>query len=431
MPLALIVLCNRYADSVDGIHFLGPDQIMPLPLLESSFSAPRARARAAPRAPRVCFSLPYAGQLLDGGRGYFGGAEVRGTTFLRGLASRNLFDVRAVVIGGTRAPVTSADGFTVHFRPDVPWHVGQQDDVARSVWADVDADVYVAFGANEATAELARFCMARGRALVLSIASDAAFDPFVYEGSTERDPYGIPGHFIWYAIHHADEVVVQTERQQSLFQAREGRAATLIRNPAPSVARSDARVAPAYGGRMLWIGRIDPNKRHAEALALAAALPHRTMIMVCNDIHSLGQRSIDELEVALPNLMLADQVALPDIDGLFRFSDVLVNTSVVEGFPNTFLQAGMHGIPIASMSFDPDGMLSSHGCGRVANGTRADLARVVESLLTNTIDYARAASANARWLRERHDPDGRVTELASVVERAFAHHTRQPGAVTR
>ena len=390
-----------------------------------------SRDRAAVRVPRVCFSLPYARQLLDGGSGYFGGAEVRGTTFLRGLAAQGAFDVHAVVIGDARTAVQDAEGFRMHFRPDLPWHAGQQDDATRSVWADVDADVYVAFGANEATAELARFCRARGRSLVLSIASDAAFDNIVYEGSTERDPYGIPGHFLWFAMHHADEVVVQTERQQALFLAREGRPATLIRNPAPSTARSEPRPAPAYGGRVLWIGRIDPNKRHVEALALAAALPHRTMIMVCNDIHSLGQRSIDELEAALPNLMLADQVALPDIDALFRFSDVLVNTSIVEGFPNTFLQAGMHGIPIASMSFDPDGMLATHGCGSVANGTRADFARVVETLLTNSTRYANAASANASWLRERHDPAGRVAELADVVRRALAQHARRPPVFAR
>jgi glycosyltransferase involved in cell wall biosynthesis len=383
------------------------------------------RTQISPSAPRVCFSLPYASQLLGGARGYFGGAEVRGATFLRGLAQRGVFDVRVVVIGGAQAPVVGTDGITRHFRPDVPWDVGHQDDATRSVWADVDADVYVAFGANEATAELARFCTARGRAFVLSIASDAAFDAAVYEDSTARDAYSIEGHYIWYAMHHATEVVVQTERQQALFYAREGRPASLIRNPAPSTARSAPRREPAFGGRMLWIGRVDPNKRFPDALALAAALPHRQLIMVCNDINSIGQRSLDELQRALPNLMLADQVALPDIDALFRFSDVLVNTSVVEGFPNTFLQAGMHGIPIASMSCDPDGMLATHGCGCVADGTRADFARAVESLLTDSTAYASAAAANAQWLHERHDAADRVAELATVVHRALTRQTTQ------
>lgn len=391
-------------------------------LLEISIAPP---VQASGRRSRVCFSLPYARKLLDGGSGYFGGAEVRGTTFLRGLARLDEFEVHVVVVGAEQPPVVNPAGFTMHFRPDLPWDPGNHDDATRSVWAAVDADVYVSFGANQATAELGRFCARHGSALLLSIASDAAFDPFVYEGSQELDPYGVPGHFIWFAMHHAHEVVVQTERQHAQFVARMARSATVIRNPAPTSSRAAARTAPAYQGRILWIGRIDPNKRFVEALALAAALPHRPMIMVCNDIRSLGPGTIAELEAKLPNLMLADQVALEDVDALFHFSDVLVNTSVVEGFPNTFLQAGMHGIPVVSMSFDPDGMLSTHGCGRVADGTRDGLARSVERLLSTPVAYRAAAVANARWLRERHDPAGRVAELATAVRRTLAAHPRR------
>jgi len=392
---------------------------MPASVLRASAPTSAADARV-----RVCVSLPYGRQLLLGGASYFGGAEVRGATFIVGLASDPALDVHVMVMGAETAPVVRPDGITMHFRPDVPWYAGHQDDPDRSVWAEVDAEVYVAFGANEATAELARFCHAHGSALLLSLASDVSFDPFVYEGSLEQDKYGVAGHFIWYGMHHAHEVMVQTDRQAALFLAREHRTATVIRNPAPSASRSPARMAPEYGGRMLWIGRTDPNKRYMEALALAAALPHRPMIMVCNDIHSLGPAMIAELEAKLPNLMLADQVALEDVDALFRFSDVLVNTSLVEGFPNTFLQAGMHGIPIVSMSFDTDGMLSMHGCGRVSNGTREDLARAVDSLLSDPKAYARAASANARWLHERHEPARRVQELAALVRRTNAAHPR-------
>lgn len=396
---------------------------MSLPLLQSAHAFPVSGGEDGRL--RVCFSLPYARQLLDGASGYFGGAEVRGTTFLRGLAATRRFDVHVVVIGGDAAPVRRPDGITMHFRPDVSWYPGHQDDATRSVWAEVDADLYVAFGANEATAELARFCAAHGSALLLSLASDVSFDAFVYEGSLEQDKYGTPGHYLWYGMHHAHAVVVQTEKQQALFAARLHRTATVIRNPAPSSARTPARSALQFGGRMLWIGRTDPNKRYVEALALAAALPHRPMIMICNDIRSLGPTTIDELEAKLPNLMLADQVAIEDVDALFRFSDVLVNTSLVEGFPNTFLQAGMHGIPIVSMSFDTDGMLSTHGCGRVADGTREGLARTVEGLLSNPAAYAAAASANARWLQERHDPADRVRELAAVIDRTIAAHPRR------
>ena len=375
---------------------------------------------------RVCVSLPFARQMMTGTMDYFGGAELRGATFAFGLATDPALDVHVVVIGDVQSPIVRRDGITVHFRPSVPFVEGTQDDTTRSLWATLDADVYVAFGANDASAELARFCRAHGSAFVLSIASDAAFDDIVYEGSTIRDPYDVCAHYLWYAMAHAHDVVVQTEHQQAAFRRKFGRDATLIRNPAPAITLAAPRTTLQFGGRLLWIGRIDPNKRYDEALLLASALPHRPMLMVCNNIVSLGADTIAQLEAALPNLMLADQVALPDVDALFRFSDVLVNTSVLEGFPNAFLQAGIHGIPVASMTVDPDGMLSKHGCGRVADGTRPGLAQTVEALLADGTAYAGAAAANSRWVRERHTAADRIAELNVVVRRAALHRFRRP-----
>ena len=394
---------------------------MPRPVHMPMIMPPDAGTPA--RKPRVCFSLLFAEQLLNGSGGYFGGAEVRGVTFLRGIAQDQALDVHVMVVGHAvpRPSCMRPDGITVHYRPDACFYQGNQDDVRQSVWAQV----YVAFGANAATAELARFCTAHGSALVVSVASDLSLAPFVHEFSTIADPYGVPGHFIWHGMRHADELVVQTEHQRERVRTCVQREATLIRNPTPSGVLTAPRMAPRYGGRMLWIGCIDPNKRHQEALILAAASPHRPMIMVCNNIHTLGAGVINELQQQLPNLVLADQVALPDIDALFRFSDVLVNTSVVEGFPNTFLQAGMHGIPVVSMVVDPDGMLTTCGCGRVSDDTRNGMAQTVEMLLQSKPAYAAAAAANAGWLRSRHDPAGRIEELSVVVHRALALRARR------
>lgn len=366
---------------------------------------------------RVCISLPFARQLLNGSPGHFGGAEVRGATFLTGLAKNSAFDMHVVVMGNGTAPVIRDDGITVHHRPNVSFFEGHQDSTTRSIWAEINADIYMAFGANEATSELARFCRASDRPLVVSLASEMSFAPFVYEHSTESDPYGVAGQYTWYGMAHAHELVVQTEHQQTLVRERLHRESTLIRNPAPMGTRSAARRAPEYGGRILWIGRVDPNKRPDEALALAEALPHRSVIMVCNNIEANNPGLIHRLQERFSNLMLVDQVPLPDVDDLFRFSDVLVNTSVVEGYPNTFLQAGMHGLPIVSMLVDPDGVLRSFGCGRVANGTREDFVRCVEDLLNDTTAYATASSASVRLLQERHDADGRIAELASLLRR--------------
>lgn len=389
----------------------------------SSGVRPDAALNKPPKRARVCISLPFARQLLNGSPGYFGGAEVRGVTFLKGLAKNPAFDIHVVLMDNGTAPGIRDDGITVHHRPNVSFFEGHQDSTTRSIWAAVNADVYMAFGANEATSELARFCQAFERPLVVSLASEMSFAPFVYENSLEKDPYGVDGRYTWYGMAHARELIVQTEQQQRLVREKLNRTSTLIRNPAPIGTRSAPREAPAYGGRILWIGRMDPNKRPEEALALVEALPHRSMIMVCNNIEAHNPGRIHQLQERYPNLMLTDQVPLPDVDDLFRFSDVLINTSIVEGFPNTFLQAGMHGLPIVSMLVDPDGVIQTRGCGRVANGTRNNFVQCVEELLTDNRAYAVASSASVQLLHERHDADARIAELASTLHRVSLGNT--------
>ena len=44
----------------------------------------------------------------------------------------------------------------------------------------------------------------------------------------------------------------------------------------------------------------------------------RKMMIVCNNILSLGEGTIDELQTAMPQVMIADQVDLRDIDRLSR-----------------------------------------------------------------------------------------------------------------
>ncbi|MBC8089381.1 MAG: hypothetical protein H7Z40_19120, partial [Phycisphaerae bacterium] len=75
---------------------------MPLHLFanETATIAPFASPPAEPaKKSRVCISLPFARQLLNGSPGYFGGAEVRGVTFLKGLAKNPAFDMHVVVMG--------------------------------------------------------------------------------------------------------------------------------------------------------------------------------------------------------------------------------------------------------------------------------------------------------------------------------------------
>src|SRR3970282_149084 len=118
-----------------------------------------------------------------------------------------------------------------------------------------------------------------------------------------------------------------------------GRRGALIRAGHPLV-------QPASQDRttVLWVGRGHPLKQPELFLALAERLPP-----------GRGRPA------GLPNVTMHENVPLRDVGRLFEQAKLFVNTSTYEGFPNTFVQAALQGVPTLSWSVDPDGVPTRHG----------------------------------------------------------------------
>ncbi len=69
-------------------------------------------------------------------------------------------------------------------------------------------------------------------------------------------------------------------------------------------------------------------------------------------------------------------------------SKILVNTSITEGFPNTFIQAWMLGVPVVSLKVDPDNLIKENGLGIVCDDNIEYAAEKIEELLGNEHQYS-------------------------------------------
>jgi glycosyltransferase involved in cell wall biosynthesis len=65
----------------------------------------------------------------------------------------------------------------------------------------------------------------------------------------------------------------------------------------------------------------------------------------------------------LPNVDFLGAVPYEDVNKYVARTKVFLNTSVVEGFPNTFLQAWVRKVPVVSY-FDPDRLIEKRNFGR-------------------------------------------------------------------
>lgn len=282
-------------------------------------------------------------------------------------------------------------------------------------WRRLKPAVVCCFGNNAQTAEVIADCRRAGIRTILCVASDKDLSPDYRPGNRAPNHYGMPkwkGHF---ALAHADRIVVQTEAQREALRQHFGRDAVLVRNPVHVSADDPQRWLPrAQREFVLWIGRADDfNKRPALFLELARNCPDLQFVMIASRSDDAVFRALEQ--ACPPNLRILEHVPAHDIWDWLRRARVLVNTSKFEGFPNTFLQSAVMGVPIVSLEVDPDGMLARHGCGVCAAG---DTGTMREAVVKLCVDGARAdafAATCHRHALKRHEAGGRIAELEACI----------------
>lgn len=398
---------------------------------------------------KVCFVSPYSYSLFNQSTSYiFGGSEVRAWLFSRGLARRPDFDVSFIVFDHGQPEGEVWDGIRMlkqdayrtfeeterrAGKRSIEWQavwkaivqylrgktvrIGERrvDTRKHQVYKGADADVFVAFGVHNMSAELIAYAHAAGKRVVLFSGSDIDFSEEYMENSYATNMYGNTAHFCYYAITRANLLVTQTFGQADLCRDRFGRQPdAVISNPIELSDPWENDVELTTRRHVLWVGKSDTTKRPELLLEIARDFPNEQFFMVLN--RSNGE-IFDQTMAARPaNVEIVERLPYSESDALYRDAIALVNTSRFEGFPNTFLQAGKFGVPIMSLAVDPDRFIEKRDCGIIANG---DLKLLIKGIgeARGTPDTAARWSRNVRrYVEEVHDLERQVTRLGALLE---------------
>ena len=223
--------------------------------------------------------------------------------------------------------------------------------------------------------------------LIWHVAHDSDVTPqALTEGRNPIRPF-IEKRSVEYAIRRADYIVVQKQQQRDLLMKHYGRDADLIVlnvHPVPNEVLDKS--GPT---RVLWIANLKRWKQPEVFVRLAAALSELrdvrfTMIGASPDGAADAPWRAELLHAiaATPNLDYAGHKSHAEVNELLARSHLFVNTSLHEGFPNTFIQAWMRGVPVLSLHVDPDDVLSRQHLGARAN-SEPELIRLARDLLTD------------------------------------------------
>jgi glycosyltransferase involved in cell wall biosynthesis len=189
-------------------------------------------------------------------------------------------------------------------------------------------------------------------------------------------------------------------REQVAHYRRRGMEATLYRY------LIFPRSGPVVGAKdvdFLWVSRCMPIKRPHLFLDLAVALPASSFRMICpaqdRDLwDSISRRAAD-----LPNVELIESVPYHRVQDFYDRAKVFVNTSTWEGWPNSFIQAGLGRAALLSLDVNPDDIFGDFGPGVYAAGDFAVLVAAARRMMEDVSALEAMQAGCERFVVEMHD----------------------------
>jgi glycosyltransferase involved in cell wall biosynthesis len=171
---------------------------------------------------------------------------------------------------------------------------------------------------------------------------------------------------------------------------------------------------------VVFLGRLDPVKRPWLFVEVARLFPHVDFLMLGQAHFSGAGAGTRWMDGAPPNLRLLSHVDGAEKASVLSSAWALVNTSIHEGLPVSFLEALHCGLPIVSCQ-DPEEVATRFGVyvGRF-DGSGTDAVPAFADALARLLDDAalrtELGAAGRAWVRASHTRERFVERFLQLVE---------------
>jgi glycosyltransferase involved in cell wall biosynthesis len=330
---------------------------------------------------KICFVAQNIYPPLSGKKHIkqIGGAELQQIFIGKGLKSKG-YDISYLTMDWGQPEGQIIEGLKIHksFKPDEGLF-GIRFFYPRlyKTWKALqraDADIYYLRCASYLVGILALFCRIHKKKLVFAGAHDTDFIPNLLRLPTKRDKL-----LHQYGLRRADAIITQSVGQKKLLWKYFRRKCRIVPNFFPCRIK---HIIQSKRNLILWVSKIRSWKRPERFIRLATSYPEETFVMIGGEPFRNKSffAKIQNEAKKIKNIQFLGFQPLEVTEDYFDRCKVFVNTSVYEGFPNTFLQAWRRGIPVISY-VDPDNVIDRNKLGIVVNSEN-ELHHALETVLS-------------------------------------------------
>jgi glycosyltransferase involved in cell wall biosynthesis len=345
-----------------------------------------------------------------------GGAELQVKMLLERLEHRDLFDVHYVA--RNVSPSYVAHNYTIHhvrgYRPVVGSFFLDAPELLRLL-GRLRPNVIYQRVACAYTGVAAYFAKRHGTRMVWHVSSDRDLMPLPPKFSWRSPIERMNKSMIEYGARTANSVIVQSQNQAALLQDAFDRAdAITISNSHSVISALTEKTHDEY--TVCWIGNIKAIKKPDVFLQLAEDFCRRDdvrFIMIgAPQMDDSSWHRIRSRINSMRNVVYQGSMPHSAVGEFLARAHILVNTSPVEGFPNTFIEAWMREVPVLSLSVNPDGVFDGNQNGICAGGSYDVLKSALVKLLENRALRQDIGRRSAAYAKQRFSE----RNLDSVIE---------------
>lgn len=327
-----------------------------------------------------------------------------------------------------QADAETIDGIRVYkgYRPDAGIRI------IRFVWPRIskiwgamqraDADIYYQRTSDSLTGVVAAYCRLRGRRFIFGMGAMADCTRLLPNCPSRRERY-----LYLYGLYRADRIVAQTECQRRQLRQQFGLDSIVIPSAAPEHRRVDLPdKGDSKAPHILWIGRFCTEKRPEWLLRVAMACPDATFDVIGQDNSSPSRSELVTMMQQQPNIRFLGYIPPTELAAYYHRATALLCTSYREGFPNTFLEAWSHGVPVVT-TVDPDGIVSNNKLGICAHTDR-ELASAIRLFCSRADMRRQYAICSHAYVSSHHALDNVVDHYEALL--LSLHDTVRPDTMT-
>jgi glycosyltransferase involved in cell wall biosynthesis len=136
----------------------------------------------------------------------------------------------------------------------------------------------------------------------------------------------------------------------------------------------------------IYVGWLDKRKGFIEFFELVNKAPMHTFKVIGPPRDKTGHIYFEKLK-QFPNVTLLGELSHTNTLQHIASSKALISTSLMEGFPNIFIEAWACGVPVLSLNVDPGSIIEKEKLGEITHGSIDILLRAMDNV-RNGEDFA-------------------------------------------